>query len=435
MRKFWALFLVISTFLAFPSIQIFALEEIGSTSFDIETSDVMEDLSRTYIDGKKFDAAEYPLNSSVDYMLLLNVIEYAWDDYSAGGDSSAYGLYFYLYNPSADKPLTRGGHQIQMSVSKTDFYVKYFLKLVSASDDNRFLKFKLENPSAVFARLWSDIRTYKISGIEIETKVKGVKDYKIAGSYTFTGRQASKTLACKTDTLTTIELDLHSTYYRLDSSAQGKYFYSQLDSVYFALDDWILEEYGEVYSISFQYSKRLFNTLVSWDEIASNIGWEVANGYNSIHHVADYAAVSYFGNMLSPYFGWRWEGLLGNVSNKDFIMAGFYVEDKDVYLSPDELLAFAYENDMFSKAENYNTAFSPVFKRDEITIEDNLKLLSIQSNYNWAQQLLKYGLFGGVWGAQDSVDITEPIYHVKSEDFEASDISEKLYIDPHDVEQ
>ena len=414
MKKICALTLVLCFVLALPIFPVFALGEIGSTSYDIKTSDVIEDLSRTYIASKKFDAAEYPLNISADYMLLLNVIEYAWDEYSPGVDKSAYGLYFYLYNPSGDKPLTRGGHQVQMSVSKSDFYVKYLLKLVSASDDNRFLKFKLENADAVLNRLYSDVRTYKISGIEIETAQKGIKDYKIAGTYTFTGKQSSKTLSCKTDILTTLELDIGDTTYRTNTSEIGEHHRNQLDSVYFSIPNWILDKYGnEIYKIRFEMTKKRITGLVTSDKAA----YDACRNYIQFYIAP--SSLDDFKNSYSESLGWSfatnainsWIDLRKPVawnspaeSPLDYVSYFGYISDFD----PDE--TYFVDGDLI---KNYwksyplrdESCLDIVPKQTyEILIDRPWNSVDYQSTHRFFQRMLDLGLYTAIFG--DKVDDT-----------------------------
>ena len=454
MKKLFALILVLSAFLALPIFPVFALDEIGSSEYDIETSDVMEDLSRMYIDGKKFDAAEYPLNVDSDYMLLLNLIEYAWADYGEGDDSSAYGLYFYLYNPSGDKPLARGAHLVQMSVSKSDFYVKYLLKLVSASEDYRFLKFKLENPDVVLDRLWSTTRKYKISGIEIESKAEGVKDYKIAGTFTFTGSQSAKTLKCQLDLLTTVSLQIGDTCYRTDTSSLGEYHRNQLDTVYFSIPNELLDLYEyEIYKIRWQMEQKRITGIVT----------------NSIEGFSDQGAIQYICSYVSPssfydfaddehsetidwcfvtkevngVFDWTWPYTWNAPGENRRDLLSFFtykpaVGEKMPPIDGDELLQY-WDVHGFNDGSCVGIIPMQVY---EIDINDRFNSTDYGSNHNFWQTMLDYGLGSAFKSWWDDTDETlfedvkpfEEISLSKIDACDAAEFAQKYYILENDYD-
>lgn len=282
--------LVLSSVLSF-----FAFADMDpsfSVSTDILTSSVEEDLALTFIDGKRFDEAEYPLDKDADYMMLLNLVEYGFEE----EDKSSYGLYFYIYNPSGMAIRILGKSSIQLSLKENSAYHKIGLDFLDHSDDWRFLKFKLATQNFGGKKIYDQVdaakRDYFIAGIEIDSVTKGVVDYNIAGRYSFTGYRSTNSLSCKRDQILTISLDLHSTQYRTKTSSEGKYYQNQLDSVYFALDNYLMETFGEVYAIHFSYIEKRIDGVVTTNESA----------YQAI--------LPYIENQkpLSAYSGWKTSG-------------------------------------------------------------------------------------------------------------------------------
>ena len=139
MKKIIVVFLLLAIVLSLPVFSSFALTSIGLFDKSIASSDVLSDLEKMYFDGKKFDKLFYPRIPGADYVLLLNFFEYGYNATS----SKDYGLYLYIYNPSGKFISDSSKNKIQLSVSQLDYYYKYSLDLVSRSEDNLFLKFKV----------------------------------------------------------------------------------------------------------------------------------------------------------------------------------------------------------------------------------------------------------------------------------------------------
>jgi len=440
MKRFLSLFLSVLIVITF-SPTVFAVD-LGSeidAGYILE-SGVEQDLADLYIDGKRFSEADYPLNNSVNYITLLSFLEFG---YHPESDENLYYV-AYVYNPSGAIVLGTG-NKIQLGINDPNIsggYTRYSLQLLDASDDYRFLKFGFSflrsdelNPSS---------REYSVSGIELNTKANGIIDHKIATEFVFSGSQYDGTLTCQTDGLVTIDIDLYSTYYRLNSSDKGAGYYSQLDSVYFALDDWLMDEYGEVYSIQGQYAEQLFNTMVLLGDYP-----EVLN------------AITQSGTPLNEYYGCdtniacsHWRGsdgkggylwTCGYGSDITFLMSIFQRESSGntvPVISSEEKLAFADRYDMWTKAEVFyfddiekNWRWRPRYKSFDITIEDSFELLSFNENHNWLQVLLNYGLFSGVFG-EDSIE-TEAIVKIPSSSsgLSSSDFSSLYFVNENDVDE
>lgn len=410
MKKILALILALFCVFSSSGISVFAIESLDGPQFDINTSDVLEDLSRTYIDGFQFDPDAYPLTPEADYVWLLNMIEYGWDNYSQYTDVVPYRIYFYIYNPSGDKLLPRGENYVQMSVSEQDLYVKYLLSVASTSEDNRFVKLKLSLPGTVYKRLSSDSRTYKISGIELETKEKGLKDYKIAGTYTFTGKQSEKTLECKTDILTTLDLELGDTCYRTKTSEIGEYHRNQLDSVYFSIPNFILDRYGyEIYKIRFEMTKKLITGIVTSDKEAYDaVEMIIKNGISP-------SSYDDFKNSYSEKLGWSFgtnevNGLFDWIkpytwnspgeTRLDYLSFFTYVTTYDpndfTSIDGEELLRYWKEYPLKDES-----CLDIVPKQTyERNFKQSFTSADYQSNHNFWDTMLDYGLWEAIYGEE-----------------------------------
>ena len=130
---------------------------------------------------------------------------------------------------------------------------------------NLFYKFKLiDHKSAdgrtIEQRVNKSARRYDISGIELLENGKTLPiEYGVGGTYIFTGYaegygpdQSSKsTLSCTINKLETISLEVHDTFYRT-----GEYktnYRHDLSSVYFAVPNRFLREYGKLQKIKAEW--------------------------------------------------------------------------------------------------------------------------------------------------------------------------------------
>ena len=350
MKRFLSLFLAALIVITF-SPTVFAVD-LGS---DIDAGYILEsgveqDLADLYIDGKRFSEADYPLNAAADYVMLLSFLEYGY--HSQTHKNLLYLVY--VYNPSG-AAVYDDGNQIRVAINDPNTsggYTRYPMELLDASEDNRFLKFSFHlwrsdelNPSK---------REYNISGIELNTRRQGLTVHDIATKYSFSGSQYDGTLKTETDGFMTIQLDLRSTFYRLNNSEAGKFYQSQLDSVYFALDNWIMDKYGEVYAIHFGYDEQLFNSLVTWDSVMRlpDIDTMVSYGFIDDNYPYTFSALSWYGGPYGPYEYWG-KQYISNSTPIRFVMSGHRVSAERETISREERLAFADRYNMWDKALSF----------------------------------------------------------------------------------
>lgn len=261
-----------------------ASADSGSVYADLNSTGVTDDL-----DALGFDLTEYPIDRTIDagqtdrFLVLMQVLEFGYDYHQK--DFSDYGLFLYLYNPSAVDLTGSVKNQVELAVKTASGamgeYSKYTLLRISASDDHRFYKYRVTGVTATLLRSMNrDQRTYCISGIEIQFQGNtNPTDFKIGGTFRFSGHQQgygfnksmADSLYCSYQKLETIELDLHPATWRSEyQSDKGANWYDEVDSVYFAIPNWYFKQYGNadsrtkgLYSARVSYYESYVNGIVS----------------------------------------------------------------------------------------------------------------------------------------------------------------------------
>ncbi len=245
----------------------------NDVSFD--STNVLDDLRSA--DG--FNILNYPFTESKD-VRIINFVEYCYS-YKANMREN-YGLYIYIYNPKGLNLDTGNADFIQMAVSYDENgsprdYEKFGLKYLSKAEEsnyrNLFYKFKVTdreiNGTTFFDRVNSNERRYDVSGIELLTYGDTLAtEYKVAGSYRFTGyakgygsdEDTESTLSCEVKELETITLETHSTYYRTGEYARNRK--HDLTSVYFAVPDRFFETYGALQRIKAEWYEYVTTPIV-----------------------------------------------------------------------------------------------------------------------------------------------------------------------------
>lgn len=255
-----SLLLIISA-ISFTSVGNFAF----AANSNFENIDVMDDLKNAV------DIDKYPADAK-GKLGILNFVEYCYAyEYMYRGN---YSLYVYIYNPALiNVNLNSGQNKIQMATKfnadgKPVDYEKFDIKFCSASDDKRFIKYKIIDHVAAdgttFAkRISPDApRNYYITGVELLTQNDyNATEYNCGGNYVFTGfaeslgkdKNAESTLNCTVNEIETLDLDAHHTTYRTNVSAAGKGHYNQISTVYFSVPQSVIDYYGFLYSIKAEW--------------------------------------------------------------------------------------------------------------------------------------------------------------------------------------
>ena len=223
-----------------------------------------------------FNYSDYPFKhlDTENKFFVMNFMEYCYSYKTNLQDH--YGLYLYVYNPNGYELIEDSeANKVQMAVSwrtetqdgqtvtVADDYEKFGLKYCSKSvykeEEGALYKFRIidhvseHDGNSILTRVNKDARRYDISGIELHIKGQdNAVDSTVGGTFTFTGYMsgyglsgAESTLECKVTELETVRLKVESTVYRDDGSSLGKDHQNQLTSVYFAVDNSVIEKYGD----------------------------------------------------------------------------------------------------------------------------------------------------------------------------------------------
>ncbi|MCI8436161.1 MAG: hypothetical protein HFK10_09455 [Clostridia bacterium] len=223
-----------------------------------------------------FNYSDYPFKhlDTENKFFVMNFMEYCYSYKTNLQDH--YGLYLYVYNPMGYEIATdSNANTVQMAVSwrtevqdgetvaVADDYEKFDLKYCSKSvyneEEGALYKFRVidriseHDGNSILTRVDKDARRYDISGIELHVKGQAnAVESTVGGTFIFTGYMsgyglsgAESTLDCKVTELETVRLEVKSTVYRDDGSSLGKDHQNQLNSVYFAVDNAVIEKYGD----------------------------------------------------------------------------------------------------------------------------------------------------------------------------------------------
>ena len=281
--------------------QFFAPTVYADTGGELkyDSTNALDDLQSSTIDGEPFDIADYPKNAQGTAQ-MITFVEYCYSQYENGFGNFA--LYVYVYNPALLQFATVSTqNKIQIS---TDFYYeneqgkvgdvkeysKFSLKFCNASGgeyENLFLKFRVVDDENIILNAErkheqkTGNRYYHISGIElfeVGGSATNAHEYLVNKYYQFSGYaegygdSENFPFTCdSTGQAEAVELDVRHTFYRSETSSKGKGYQNQLDSVYFAVPKRLFDTYGELQRIKAEWYEFKTNDIIvtSNDEFAS----------------------------------------------------------------------------------------------------------------------------------------------------------------------
>lgn len=336
---FLAVLLVIGIVFGAMPIASFAAQKTR----DFSKTDIAEDLKTAVVGGKPFDFKDYPLKENAKAE-VINLVEYCYS-YKADKQDH-FGLYIYLYNPSARPIVDSEQNRVQMAVSydsegKVLAYDKFQVELCDKTEgdkENLFYKFKiidreLDDGTTIVERVNSIERQYDISGIEVWYEGDyNATDIAVKGSYRFTGYAAGygpdetaqeSTLSSDIAYLESIELKVQHTCYRTKTSIKGSGYQTQLDSVYFAVPNAFFEKYKKLQKIKAEWweykTKDIIVTDIDiyYDWLKEHIGTEADYG-NDTYALAE----NFFYGEYLKVATWSWG--LPNLYHSDNPIDAFY---------------------------------------------------------------------------------------------------------------
>lgn len=298
-----ALLIITSFIFGYNAIHIFAA---AGEKVNFNETDVLDDLLHSTVNGEAFDIRDYPPDTSKKCE-VINFVEYCYS-YDKERQSD-YALYIYVYNPAVlDIKGDSNQNKISIAISynaehEPNDYQKFNLAFCSKSEgayDRLFYKFRIDDPNKIILNnVNSNERRYDVAEIELLTNGNSnATAYTVGGSYRFTGYakgfgidpKAESTLDSTVFEFETITLEVKDTYYRLAKNASEA---EQITSVYFSVDNSILERYGRLQKIKAEWyeyktkeivvtsNQAVYNALLPYvgvdiDGYNSNIGYKLA---------------------------------------------------------------------------------------------------------------------------------------------------------------
>jgi len=270
---------------------------------------VMDDLREATLEcGRPFDERDFPFDPSNTRIHMLHFVEYAFSFHAR--HRANFGLFVYLWNPARlDIVPNSPQNTIQIATrydasGRPTLYEKLPLRFLSRSTgavEGLFYKFEVvldgEHRASLLARLSADINTrrYDISGIELTTRPTfTATDFHVGRTFHIRGfarghgefPNTASTLEMSVDGLRTLELDVHSTWFRTPTSIRGVGHQHQINTVYFSVPNYILEEYGQLQRIMAEWwefqTQPIFVTSRRslYDRFRPNIGQRTERNNN-----------------------------------------------------------------------------------------------------------------------------------------------------------
>lgn len=263
----------------------YAATAIGDVQMD--SSNVMDDLESSTVDGKPFDFRDYAFDENAE----TNVFAFAEYCYSFYKNLQGnYGLYVYVHNPRGlTFNLNSLRNTIQFRADEQERSAKYSLLYLNQCEvpnyEGLFIKFKVymtaEQKADILASLNSAERIYDVTEIELVSAETGeAKNYQVSTKYFYTGYaagygsdiNAGSTLDIKSEQADTLHLKPQYTAYRPEGT-NGKNDYTQdsLHSVYFAVPNEFIELFGEMSAVHARWLDAVLKPiLVTGNQYAYN---------------------------------------------------------------------------------------------------------------------------------------------------------------------
>lgn len=466
----------------------------ADTDEDIQTryeqTNVMNNLKGSTIAGKAFDIKDYPHNANGKHQ-IISFVEFCYSYYAEKQDD--YALYILLYNPqdiAIDINTTR--NKIQFTYGDKPSYGKYALKFLNYSNEagleGRFYKFKIELTEAeradILKTLSPDERIYKVSGIELSVKSK-VTEHTTAQTYTYKGFAVgygselaeTDTLSCKVDGLDKyITLDVRSTYWRPDGTHADLHSRDTLHSVYFAVPNSIVNEYGEMTGVHATWlnvqtapiivtgNKTIYNALEPY--IAKHQDAGNSENYPE-NKTLNYALVTdsdethyghgHYGTLAYNVWTTTYGGSTKNCYERIIfdLRYLFYADNgnADAYVLPAEKLVGDEKKGVKGWFETYtakyggdkvNNRFSKdlfdhvddEFTEVNITANDEFKLSDVTTTKNWWSWLFGPGSDQTVTGTNTyNISAIQKVTTKDFDDYAKAVFEDKFYVDESDYDE
>lgn len=465
-----------------------AYADTTDTANNFDNTSITDDLAQHDLSKYTYDK-----NGTIKFVTFA---EYCYSADALGNEN--YALYLYIYNPARIEISERqGANTVEMATAYTDGkptdYENLPLKLCGiATGEHSKLLYKycvMDTDGKILnnARMQDASgkhRRYDIAGVQIwEVGKQHAVDYGVGGTYKFTGyakgyasdKNAESTLLCSVTELEIISLDVRSTNYRAPSSAAGKYHQNELNSVYFSVDNTVLEKYGKLQKVKAEWYEYKTAPIIALSDKAI---YDTLNAYVGVNN-GEYSdglryCLGYDRNVISsPYstiinYVWSYNvRCYSNVGLSTTIVDSadkcamlpylFYTGGaniKDYTIPAEKLKQWIYDynksaNGGYLPIKNGNIS-ADLFGDSvdsgrtrgknvvEIDASEKYDLLSYTANHGFWDKVADYGFWASLFGkvpTDDNVFGIEPIYAVKDKDLSYNDsgIAKNLLISESEV--
>ena len=367
----------------------------NSTGLSFESSNVLDDLFSSTVNGLPFDIKNFPFNEKSSIQ-ILNFVEFCYTYKESKKDD--FGLYVYVYNPQGlDIDKTSKQNKIQLATYSDEFgehYDKFELQFINEAEQSNykglFYKYKIVDKKGadgktLIERVNSNERVYKVSGIELLTKGNtNATEYGVGGTYKFSGYakgygpdvNAESNLVCSVENLETLSLEVHHTNYRTGVSSLGADHYNEVNTVYFAVPNRIFKEYGNLQKIRAEW-------------------WEYKTKMAAITSNYDY-----YKNTLLPYTGTYTGEYNSSVNN--YLYSGYYGQSGMGYAN--HYFDWTYNKDLSMKS---SLMFTQTYHSDKVS---DIMPYAFYSPAVDVDSVFKFLYSDPIAGSVDSTQVAEWIY-------------------------
>ena len=454
------------------------------TSIDFDNTDILEDLKDGLTDIEKLLSAD---------ISVISFMEYCFSEVTDIKDK--YGIYFYIYNPqqrqievdsTADRVLM--ATKYDGNGNPTD-WVYQDITCVDWVDDpesewyKKLYKFKLTDASGFYSAALSnpDVRSYHVSGIEL--KIAGnqnATEYAVGMKYTWSGyangcgkTMSAEKLSVKTEPIDVIELNVHMTDWLTDSSALGAYYQNQVNSVYFAVDNSILEKYGQKLQrieaewweyrlnpilvtnnsnlVSYFNNNSIGHTTCPNDNVKFSLHTklqQVSAGSNALDYGLAYnitpSATKFLseGSINNIVICQYLENPRANTLSRTSIQQAAYdygikhnEQNNTIIIKDREFSKKLFDNPDAKQEVNGEEKAIYGYKHLTIDADDKIELKNYDSNHSWLDKVQDYGFIGSfVVNSDDEYNVSNAIQKITRSDISGENIADTLKIGEGEVE-
>lgn len=467
LKKLLSMLFVGLTLLTAVAPSSLALAADVETQYAFDYTDIETDL-------KQVDLLPYEKAGKTELIMLV--------EKDVAKDMTA--IYVYVYNASKiSLSENSASNVINMAdvYDTTSFepnsYRNFKLKYCDKTDDKSVYKFRvldvdnvILNNAIMFNKLKGE-RRYDVAGIQLIFEASQLAvDYPVSKTYFYEGTFEDRTL--NVNELETVQLEVHPAWYRSDSSAAGKNYRHQLNSVYFAVDYKILAKRGALQKVKAEWYEYKTEPIVvlgskeNYDKLLPYKGVDISQNFLTNVPTLSYGKdIVYTGTSngmgLSCYtYDWAWNlpqstyvGEYSADTKCNRLSFLFYSKGRDYmeYSIPaDELKQYIY-----SYSASANKGYLPIkngnisadlfldtvdsgrtrgYNVTEISVEDKYDLLSYKDTHDWWSTVCDYGFLETLLGwtpSDSSIKNVVPIYQVTPEDMKKDEyyMSNDLLID------